>query len=184
MTVHSILIQSLHTFAGDLPTPVIMAPSIFLFTMWTWVAHRPSLPKKRPVNNDNIVLAFYTGNNGSFTMNLFQTMSEPVSSMCVLSGKYCLQLKKGKDFQFTENHGFFRDWEDKYYLIDTGVKSTDEYIEKMRECGNMKAKWFGLRISCIIKIRDLLGEIGEEWRPQGLLELTPSGYFRKAYGLS
>jgi len=182
MVVHSIFSGLFYSF--DMYSTIVLSTSVFFFAMWAHVVRRPPLPKRLSVDDRNIVLAFYTGNNGSFLMNLFQTMSDPVSSMCVLSGKYCLKLKKGENFKFTESHGFFRDWENKYYLLDTGVKSTNGFIEKMRECGNMKARWFGLRISCIIKIRDLLGSIGKEWRPQGILELNPSVYFRKAYKLS
>lgn len=180
LTLHRLFVSDFFVLFYEVPTPVITGISLFFFAAWMHVARRPTLPKQQSFDVDNILLAFYTGNNGSFIMNLFQTMDEPVSSMCILSGKYSLKLKRGRDcFKFTENHGFFREW-DNYHIIDTGVKSNDDFIENMRQCGKIRARKFGLRINCIIAVKDLLGMIGEQWRPIGLLENSPSGYFRKA----
>lgn len=181
--MHSVISGLIYSFTDNMDDPFIMAFSLFFFTMWYWVARRSPLPKQQEFNNNNILLAFYTGNNGSFIMNLFQVMSEPVSSVCVLAGKHSLMLRKGKGFQFNETHGFFRDQQD-YFIIDTGVRHGDHFIDNMRECANIRARKLGLRINCIFAIEDLLADIGEEWRPIGLFENIPSVYFRKAYGLS
>ena len=59
----------------------------------------------------------------------------------------------------------------------------DNFIEQMRECGNIKATRLWMRINCLMSIRDLLGLIGEQWRPLGFMETIPGVYFEKAYRL-
>lgn len=176
-TISSVLFYNVFT---NVDAPTIQATSLFFFAMYFWVARRPPLPKQLPINRDNILLAFYKGEKGGFIMNFFSMVDDPVKSMNIWAGGYNLKLADGKGtFQFKQSKALFRKM-DNYYVVDTGVPATENFIEEMRKCGSMRARRFGLRINCVLAIRHLLGLIGEEWRPTNWLENSPSGYLRKA----
>lgn len=176
-TISSVLFYNIFT---SIDTPIIQSTSLVFFSMYFWVARRHSLPTQLPINQDNILLAFYRGKKGSFTMNFFSLLDDPVKSMHIQAGGYSLKLKNGKEnFEFKKSDAVFRKMDD-YFIVDTGVLATEDFIAEMRNCGIMVATRFGLRINCVLAIKRLLGLIGDEWKPRGILENSPSGYLPRA----
>jgi len=157
------------------------------YTLWTvvfiawavWIMLRPEYKTAKTIDKNNILLAFYKGGNGSALMNFFELLGLPVKSMCIISGDKTLYLKKNKDrFQLKDSKNIFKR-EDDYVIVDTGVKCNYEFSTEMEKCATLKASKFGLRIRCIEAVNNLLGMIGEEWRPTDFFHNIPSWYFRK-----
>jgi len=137
---------------------------------------RQTLPD---IDHNNILLAFYKGEKGSFIMRFFELFGISVKSMSIIAGDKCLVLKSNKDgFQFGCNKGLLKK-QDRYLMIDTGKKATPEFIKKMKSNENKPAKLFGFRIRCIEGVSDLLEDIGEEFKPTSVLDNNPSHYIKK-----
>lgn len=133
-------------------------------------------------NKDNILLAFYKGENGNPLMELFSLFGLPVKSMCILAGDHVLMLRGGNDnFQFSPNASVILD-NPNYVIVDTKKKWTREFAIKMGKHAKKKADIFGLRVRCIEAVSDLLSEVDERWKPTHFYDNIPSVYLLKALG--
>lgn len=179
MLLYNLFTKTTDATLGDVSSVYYMIESLF-FTSWcVWIMTRPEITTPKTINKDNILLAFYRGEKGSFTMHFFDLVGLPVKSMCIIAGEKCLRLKASREtFQLTNSGNYFSKDRD-YYVVDTGVKYNDRFIAKMNECVNMKATKGFFRIRCIEAVSDLLAMIGEQYRPRGLLERIPSRYLYK-----
>ena len=151
-----------------------------VFLSWAIIIMTRSEIKTLPdINKDNILLAFYKGDKGSFIMRFFELFGLPVKSMCVISGEKALYLKSNKDtFQLKDSKYIYRKEED-YVILDTGVKNNLKFSEEMEKCATLEARKLGFRICCIEAVRNLLGLIGDEWKPKHMHYNIPSLYLKK-----
>jgi len=131
------------------------------------------MKETKPFNTDNILLAFYCGDKGSFIMCLFSMVWRDVKSLCIVAGDTTLALKARKQgFQILNSEVVLKNRQ-KYLIVDSNVKVTTDFINKMRDYENKTAKKFNMRIRCIEGISPLLSDIGEEFTPRSVLDNIP-----------
>jgi len=180
MLLYNLFTEIADATLGDVGSVYYMIESLF-FTSWAvWIMTRPEISTPKTINKDNILLAFYKGEKGSFTMHFFELFGLPFKSMCIIAGDNCLKLKSNKDtFQFSNTSGSFFRRDTDYYIHDTGKPHTKEFVEEMAKYGKVKAIKNGFRIRCIEAVGELLALIGEEYRPTNPAQNAPSIYFGK-----
>ena len=183
MILYNLFTHAADVILGDVSSVYYMIESLFFLSWAVCIMTRPEINTAKTINEENILLAFYKGEKGSFIMHFFDLVGLPVKSMCVIAGDNCLRLKSSKDtFQLTNSGKHFPKDKD-YYVVDTGVKYDDKFIAKMNECVNIKATKGCFRIRCIEAVEELLGMISEGHRPIGLFERIPSRYLYKVLKL-
>lgn len=165
---------------GDVnPNVYLLETALFMFWSLALIL-RAEIKQPANINYDNILLAFYKGDSGSFIMKLSELFGWRVKSMCIIAGGNCLKLKSNKDtFQFSNTSGSFFRRDSDYYIHDTGKPYTKEFVEEMARYGKVKAIKNGFRIRCIEAVGELLALIGEEYRPTNPAQNAPSIYFGK-----
>jgi hypothetical protein len=173
--VYGLLSQILDMVFNEVTAIYYLSESLLFFTWAMWLLFRPSYSTAKTINHDNILIAFYKGDNGSFIMNFFSLFGLPVKSMCIIAGDKALFLKRNKEtFQFGSSEIVHKN-SDNYVIIDSGVAYTQEYISKMKDHSNIVATRGGLRVQCIKAVSDLLSDIGEKFKPRTNI---PSLYLR------
>ena len=99
-----------------------------------------------------------------------------VRSISVSAGDTALTLKSNKTvFTIIDSNVLLKNSQD-YIIVDTGVKHSPKFIEKMKTYTNIKAKKFGLRTRCIEAIAPLLSSIGLDFKPKSVFHTIPSVY--------
>ncbi len=182
--LYRIYVHTVSMFFYEVDQLVLMFEYIVFFSGYIWLLRRPQLKTPRGVNPDNILLAFYTGDHGSPFMQFFGLFDMPPTTMSIVAGNYNLRpTKGGGTFEFRKCGDYYIHSPD-HYVVDTGVKYSENFLAKMEKCAKIKTAKFGLRTQCIEGVEDLLGDIGEEWRPiKKRGEMSPSKFFRKAIRL-
>ena len=135
-----------------------------------WVAFRYERVTST-LNTDNVLLAFYRGNNGSFRMMVAGLLGEPVKSVCVLASGKVLRIKNGT-FVFTNGAQAIINSKD-YLVIDTNATWTREFLNDMQTYDKVPAKSGFFRCDCIETIEPLLGKLGDRFIPPGLFGKLP-----------
>lgn len=178
IALHYIYVQIATMIYPEVYGHIYTIETVLFFTMAAWIMMRPEIKTAKTINKDNIILAFYKGDKGSFLMHLFELFGLPVKSLAIVAGKHALALKSNKKtFQFIDSKNIFRKSKD-YVMVDTGKPYTKEYIAMMGKYHNKPASKKGLRMRCIEGVKPLLKAIGPEFEPT-FLEQNPSIYFRK-----
>ena len=167
----------------DVSSIYYASENAFFMSYFMYLCLRPEISTAKTINTDNIILAFYKGTKGSLLMNIGSLFGLDVKSMCLIAGDNCLRLKKNKKvFVVTTNvKGILED--DNYLKIDTGVPVTKKFITQLRDYANVKAGVGIFRCRCIEAVHNLLGLIGEEWRPKNKLEWIPSVYLKRCLNI-
>ncbi len=144
-----------------------------LFFTWSIIIMVRYERKTQDYNPTNILLAFYKGDKSTFIMRFFNLFGLDVYSMSIIAGKDALMLKSGEGCFLMMNSKTILKNRDNYYIIDTKKPFTKEFVEDMKkEAGKPATKW-KLRIVCIMGIKDLLGKIGDEFKPRSILDNLP-----------
>ena len=149
--------------------------SLGVFAWGMFVTFHPERKTAKTINEKNILLAFYKGDKGSIIMRVCALFGFPVKSMCIIAGDKALYLKKNEPtFIFGDSAKIHRKSSD-YIVVDTGKPYDDKFITEMKKHSNTIATKGILRVRCIEAVSDLLGMIGEEFKPKSYI---PSLYLR------
>lgn len=150
-----------------------------------WVCLRTTIPSNNNPNEENVILAFYKGEKGSFLMNFFSLFGLPVKSLCVIADNKCLRLRSEKNcFSISDNYNAILNSGD-YIIIDSGVKPSKKFMKTMASLNNSRAHILGikyLRMNCIYGISSLLTCLGDGYKPN-IIEYIPSIYLKKCIHL-
>jgi hypothetical protein len=170
-SVYGFLMNAFYTITDY----ALLGETLLFSALAFWIMARPQISSDT-INPDNITLAFYKGNNGTFVMRFFELFGLHAQSVCIIAGKDCLTLKKTKaTFQIIDSKTILNKKRD-YIFKDTGVKVTPEFTEKLNSYRNVAANRLYLRIRCIQAIKPLLKDIGPKWEVDGVLDEIPSHY--------
>jgi len=154
-----------------------------LFMFWSLgLIMRSEIKQSSNINYDNILLAFYKGDNGSFIMKISELFGRRVKSMCIIGGDHVLHLRQNKKtFQFGSSDVVYRKYED-YIIHDTGVLCTEEFVNEMKRYSNKKAAKGVFRIRCIEGVKGLLAQIDPMYKPTKIRHNIPSRYLIEVVG--
>ena len=179
MVLYGIYTTIMDIVFGDVGSVHYTIESMFFFAWAVCIINSLEVATAKTINKGNILLAFYKGENGSFLMSFFELFGLHVKSLCIIDGDNALYLKKDKDtFQFKDSNHIFKNNEN-YVIVDTGVKCNLKFSNAMRNCATLRADNLGFRICCIKSVENLLGMLGEEWKPTSFFHQMPSRYLRK-----
>ncbi len=150
--------------------------SLVFLIFGMYITFHPKRKTAKTIDHNNILLAFYKGKKGSLIMRVSSLFGYNVKSMCILAGENALYLKSNKPgFIFGNSLKIHRKSDD-YTIVDTGKPYTEEFIREMKKHHNAIATKGKFRVRCIDGVSDLLGMIGEEFKPKSYI---PSVYLRK-----
>ena len=180
MFIYSLFSHIASIIAYEITAIYYTIESLLFFSWAIWLMLRPEISTAKTINKNNILLAFYKGEKGSFIMNFFELFGLPVKSMCILAGDKALYLKTNDpNFVFGASEIITRHADD-YILIDTGVRVTTDFIIEMKKHTKLVATKGIFRVRCIEAVSDLLGMIGDEWKPRSCI---PSLYLKQVKGI-
>lgn len=183
---HFLFTYITNVIIGPVYPSYFVIESMLFFGLAVWVSFRPEISTSKTINRDNVLLAFYKGKKGSLIMNFFELFGLPVKSMCIIAGDKCLRLHSNKDNFVISDGGKALISSKDYIVIDTGKLITKNIVTNMSKFDKIPARTSGilqLRCRCIEAVHELLGEIGSEWRPSGIIDYIPSIYFRRCINI-